>query len=66
MVPYSNSHLVTLLPSGLTVAFSVAVVLATRVAASVLTVGGGIEAVVNSLSVPSPVPPALVATRRKW
>ena len=39
MVPYSNLHSLTVPPSGFTVAFSVAVVWATDVAAFVTTVG---------------------------
>jgi hypothetical protein len=49
----------------LTLAFSVAVVCFTALAASVCAVGAGLK-VVNAMSGPSVVPAAFVATMRKW
>jgi hypothetical protein len=59
--------MVVLNPFGLTVLFKVAPLLVTRVAACVVAVGAlALVEVVNVKSLPSPVPPLLVATIRKW
>src|SRR5271165_644808 len=58
--PYSNSHLLTSPPLGLTVAFSVAEVCVTDEAALVTTVGA-FGSVLKVSSEPLLVPPAFVA-----
>ena len=65
MGPYSNSHLLTSPPLGLTVAFSVAVVWVIDDAGLVTTVGG-FGSVVNVSSEPVFVPPEFVAEILKW
>src|SRR5437879_5941816 len=52
-------------PLGLTVPFSVAEVCVSADAAPVMALGAA-DAVVNVWSAPEPVPPALLATIRKW
>src|SRR5207249_263996 len=63
----SNLHSVTSKPLGLTTPLSVAVVEASELAGSVLTVGlTGVVVVLKVASGLSEVRPALVATIRKW
>src|SRR5437660_933073 len=68
VVPYSSLHSVTSKPLGLTSPLSVALLAATELAGSVLTVGltGVLPLVLNSASAPSDVPPAFLTTTRKW
>ena len=64
-VPHSNLQSVTFPPLGLTVAFSVADVLAISVAFSVTTVGA-FGSVLSVSSEPLLVPEEFVAEMRKW
>src|SRR5579859_4231318 len=68
VVPYSSLHSLTSKPLGLTLALSVALVGASELAASVLTVGltGVLLLVLNSVSAPSELPRTFLATTRKW
>ena len=65
MVPYSNLQSLTVAPSGLTVAFKVAVVWATADAGFVTTVGA-LGSVLRVSSEPLLVPLGLVAEILKW
>src|ERR1700746_3831289 len=65
-VPYSNLHSATSEPLGLTTPLSVAVVGASELAGSVLTVGlTGVLVVLKLASAPSELPPRFLATIRQ-
>src|SRR5947207_14838026 len=64
--PYSNTHAVTVAPSGFTVALSVAELCVIAVACCVATTGSVGGGVVNDRSVDPAEPPAFLATRWKW